>query len=159
MRSRKLIEDDKEHPVDNYWWLNLRSPCNVLSKYNRNVLWLTDKHWHQWHLLINNHNWEITTLLSHHRWKWSFWFSAVAFKNFENVQDHNFFSFQKLYTTFFLDFMDSERGCSKGAIVRNYPANKITVGHYSMVFSPLALAPIYSLWWLWQQVRVMELII
>ena len=48
-----------------------------------------------------------------------------------------FFVSQKLYITFCLDFMESGRGCSKGTIVRNYPANKITVGHDSMVFSPL----------------------
>ena len=48
-----------------------------------------------------------------------------------------FFVFQKLYKNFCLDFMESGRGCSKGTIVRNYPANKITVGHDSMVFSPL----------------------
>ena len=130
MRNRKLIEDDKEHPVDSYWWLNLRSPCNVLSKYNRNVLWLTDKHWHQWHLLINNHNWEITTLLSIPSQ-----IEMIILILSNSIQF--FFVFQKLYKTFCLDFMESGRGCSNGTIVRNYPANKITVGHDSMVFSPL----------------------
>ena len=39
--NKDIIEDDKEHPVDSYWWLNPRSPCNVQSRYNERVLW----HW------------------------------------------------------------------------------------------------------------------